>query len=177
MTIAGNPGARGALQRDVKAISILVVLGACSPYSVSGPTTPPVLAAPRPEVATVCVVRSSVFARAVTFVIHDNQTLVGATRGDSYFCYEAEPGLHAIVSDTFDPTDRAAHVDVVLTPNTRYWLAQEHANHLGSVTSRLRWLDAPEAAALLAHADYRVVTATPAHEQPPPPVPYVLAAR
>jgi hypothetical protein len=86
---------------------IVVALAACTPYSISGPTTPAMAAfgASRIDVATVCVIRSSPWARAVTFIVHDGATLVGATKGDSYFCYEAEPGTHDIVSDTFDSTD------------------------------------------------------------------------
>jgi len=155
-----------------------VVMAACSPYSISGPTAPTVAAfGPAPtDVATICVVRSSVFAHAVTFVVHDNQTLVGATKGDSYFCYEAEPGEHVIVSDTFDPVDTPGRIHAVVQAGGRYWLRQDHENHFGSVTSKLAWLDPTTAGSLIAGCEYRVVRETPGHEQPPPAVPFAPAA-
>ncbi len=162
----------------MKASLCLLLLAACSPYSISGATMPPISAfgPVRPEVATVCVIRSSPWARAVTFIIHDNQTIVGATKGDSYFCYEAEPGTHVIVSDTFDSTDHPGRTQVFLQPGARYWLLQDHANHFGSVTSKLEWLDIAHAQQLIEGCEYRVVTAVPGHEQVPPPVPYAPSA-
>jgi len=156
-----------------------VTLAACSPYSISGPTAPAISAfgPARAEVGTICVIRSSPWARAVTFIVHDNQTLVGATKGDSYFCYEAEPGEHVIVSDTFDSVDHPGRIYAVIAPGIRYWLRQDHENHLGSVTSKLGWLDPMTANRLIAGCDYRVVSAVPGHEQVPPPVPFAPAAR
>lgn len=156
-----------------------VVLAACSPYSISGSTTPPIapFGPSRADAGTICVVRSDAFARLVTFVVHDNQTLVGATKGQSYFCYEAEPGEHVIVSDTFDSTDVPDTTRIVVQSGARYWLRQDHANRFGSVRSILTWMDAGTATAALAGCSYRVVTAVPGHENVPPPVPYVHAMR
>ena len=161
----------------MRLLALALFGAACSPYSISGPTTPSLSAfgPARAEVGTVCVIRSSPWARAVTFIVHDNQHLVGATKGDSYFCYEAEPGEHAIVSDTFDPSDHPGRTQIVIAPGARYWLLQDHQNNFGSVTSTLEWLDAPRAQQLIEHCDYRVVTEVPGHEQVPPPVPYVPA--
>jgi len=158
----------------MKLVGWSIVLAACTPYSISGPVTPPA-AVGHTGVATVCVVRSSPWARAVTFVVHDNQTLVGATKGDSYFCYEAAPGTHEIVSDTFDSTDHPGRTTIELAPDTRYWLLQDHDNSFGSITSRLAWLAPERGSQLVASAEYRVVTEVPGHEHVPPPIPFAPA--
>ena len=159
----------------MRLVALLFV--ACTPYSLGGPTQPTLAAfgPARPEVGTVCVIRSSQWAQAVTFIVHDNQRIVGATRGDSYFCYEAEPGPHTIVSDTFDRVDQPGRTQIVIAPGERYWLLQDHTNTFGSVTSKLEWIDRERAQELIEGCDYRVLTAVPGHEQVPPPVPYAPA--
>jgi hypothetical protein len=162
----------------------LAILAGCTPYSTRGTTVPvaPAFGPSEADVATVCVLRSSAFAQAVTFVVHDNQTLVGATKGTSYFCYEAEPGNHTIVSDTFDSTDHAGSTRVALAAGQRYWLQQDHENNFGSVTSKLVWVTEAEARELVDGAEYRMITEAPAHEPLPPspmafaPAAYPLAA-
>ena len=155
---------------------LITGLAACSPYSVAT-TTPPIAPfGPSPgEAAQVCVVRPSAWAAGVTFVVHDNQQLVGATRGESYFCYIAAPGHHDIVSDTFDSSDTPGRASIELAPNQRYWLYQDHDNNFGSITSKLSWIDEREAKEMVASCEYKVVTATPAHEPLPAPVPFVPA--
>ena len=163
----------------MRALTLAVLLTGCSPYSLGGATTPPLGAfgPSRADAGTVCVVRSSPWAQAVTFVVHDNQTLVGATRGESYFCYEAEPGEHVIVSDTFDSVDRPAKIVARLEPGARYWLRQDHENHFGSVRSHLVWMTPEEAAAAIRGCAYRPISRAPAHEPLPPPVPFAVAMR
>ncbi len=160
------------------ALAIAAAACSCSPYSISGATTPTMMAfgPSRAEVGTVCVIRSSTWARAVTFVVHDNQTLVGATKGNSYFCYEAAPGEHEIVSDTFDSADHPGRTSISIAAGTRYWLSQDHENSFGSVTSRLVWIDEGTARELATGAEYRVLTDTPRHEQVPAGVPFAPAA-
>ena len=162
----------------MKLLALTLVCAACSPYSISGGVQAPIAATgtARPDAGTVCVIRSSPWARAVTFVVHDNQTLVGATKGRSYFCYEAEVGPHTIVSDTFDSTDHSGKIQIAIDPGVRYWLLQDHENSFGSVTSKLAWIDEELAADLVKDCAYRVITETPGHEQLPPPVPYALAS-
>lgn len=162
----------------MRLLASAIFVASCTPYSISGPTTPPVSAfgPARTDVGTVCVIRSSPWARAVTFIVHDNQQLVGATKGDSYFCYEAEPGQHVIVSDTFDSTDHPGRTHLWVDPGARYWLLQDHSNSFGSVTSKLEWIDISRAQQLIERCDYRVVTDVPGHEQAPPPIPYAPAA-
>lgn len=155
---------------------LIAGLAACSPYAVHATTPPLAPFGPGPgEAAQVCVVRPSAWAAGVTFVVHDNQQLVGATRGPSYFCYVAAPGRHEIVSDTFDSTDTPGRASGVLAPNQRYWLYQDHDNNLGSITSKLAWIDERQARDMVSSCEYKVVTATPAHEQVPPAVPYAPA--
>ncbi|MDX2090106.1 MAG: hypothetical protein SFX73_19770 [Kofleriaceae bacterium] len=154
------------------------VVTACSPYSISGPRPPSVapFGPSRADAGTICVVRASAFARSVMFVVHDNRQLVGATKGDSYFCYEAAPGEHTIVSDTFDSVDHPGSVVVSIAPGARYWLLQDHENNLGSVTSKLAWIDEQRARQLVERCEYKVVTSVPGHEELPPAVPFVPAA-
>lgn len=165
----------------MRLVASLLALAACSPYSISGATQPALMpfGSARAEVATVCVIRSSAMAQAVTFVVHDNATLVGATRGHSYFCYEAEPGEHDIVSQTFDSTDTPGRTHVVLVAGGRYWLEQQHTG-LASLTSRLVWIDEATAQQRSQGCVHRSLTEVPGHEQVPPPVPFahaIVAAR
>lgn len=157
--------------------ALVVVVTACSPYSISGPRQPALAAfgLARADVGTICVVRSSPWARAVTFVVHDNRQLVGATKGDSYFCYEAGPGAHTIVSDTFDSADHPGSIVVSVAPGARYWLLQDHENNLGSVTSKLAPIEEVRARQLVERCEYKVVTSAPGHEDVPPAVPFAPA--
>ncbi len=161
----------------MRLLSCALAFSACTPYSIGHKTTPPIAAfgPARVDAGTVCVIRSSPWARGVTFIVHDNQTLVGATKGDSYFCYEAAPGEHVIVSDTFDSVDNPGRTRVTVAPGERYWLLQDHENSFGSVTSKLAWLDAERASQEIAGCDYRMVTEVPGHEHVPPPVPFAMA--
>ena len=158
-------------------LGIALGLAACSPYGVGTTTTPriPAFGPAEPEVATVCVIRSSPWARAVTFVVHDNQQLVGATRGPSYFCYVAAPGAHQLVSDTFDSVDKVGRLDLTVAAGNRYWVYQDHANHFGSVASKLSTVDEGRARELLVGCSYMIVTEVPGHEHVPPGVPFAPA--
>ncbi len=150
---------------------------ACSPYSISGPRPPslPLFGPARADVATICVVRSAVMASAVTFIVHDNGKLVGATRGQSYFCYEAAPGMHAIVSQTFDSTDTPGSLQLEVAAGRRYYVAQEHEG-VASLTSVLAQIDPDIAGERCASCVHRALTDAPGHEQVPPAVPFAPAA-
>jgi hypothetical protein len=87
------------------------------------------------------VVRPSHLAVEVTFVVHDNGQLVGATRAESYFCYEAAPGEHAIVSSTGDPLDKDGTAHLSAVAGQRYWLHQDYDNYLGVIVDKLQWVD------------------------------------
>lgn len=158
-------------------LALTLFAAACSPYTIGGATTPTMAAfgTSRTDVGTICVIRSSAFAQAVTFIVHDNQTLVGATRGQSHFCYEAAPGEHEIVSQTFDSFDHPGRTQVVIAPGQRYWLEQDHENNLGSVISILTWLHVDHARALIDGTEYRVLTEVPGHERVPAAIPFAPA--
>jgi len=152
-------------------LAALLVVAACSPYTLVA--TQPTLSAvdSSPNLGTVCVIRSSPMARLVTFAIHDNAQLVGATRGDSYFCYLAEPGRHTIVSDTADATDSPGALTLVIAPGGRYWILQDHRNRFGSIQSELAVLQEPVGLALAARCEYKILARVPVGERLPEPVP------
>lgn len=155
------------------------LVSACSSYSLRTPKTPPVAAfgPARTDVATVCVVRPSHWAVAVTFVVHDDGQLVGATRGESYFCYYAQPGAHRILSSTGDPTDQDGHAVLTAVAGRRYWLHQDFDNVFGVIIDKLQWVDEARARELLddGSCDYEVLDGVPGHEKLPSGVPVALA--
>ncbi len=75
-----------------------VLLGGCMRSDLLFPDLAPIdpLAAPVYGMAQICVVRPHTWAMARTMFFHDNGNVVGATRGPSYFCYAAQPGLHRL---------------------------------------------------------------------------------
>ncbi len=78
----------------------VVLLAGCAGYQVV-PTTVSLdqaLSAPAPTVSKICIVRPQTRVLASTAVVRDNGQLVGATDGESYFCYAAQPGQHHIVA-------------------------------------------------------------------------------
>ena len=157
-------------------IALVALVAACSPYTLV--TTQPTLSPSRdasPNLATICVIRSSPMARLVTFAIHDNAQLVGATRGDSYFCYLAEPGTHTIVSDTADSTDSPGALTLTVAAAGRYWVLQDHHNHFGSIESELGALADPAAVALAARCEYKRLDRVHAGERLPETVPLAMS--
>lgn len=144
----------------------LLVLAACSPYQLGPPPADP-FAVTRPftgyidAMATVCVVRTARLAMAVTFLVHDNDLLVGATRGPTWFCWRAEPGRHRIVVTSEDGGQR---FDVDLSERGRYYLDQGLEYRLGFVTPRGRWVDEAAAAALFRSSQHRILQGVPARE-------------
>ena len=165
------------------AAPIALILGssACSSYSLAQPKAPPIAAfgpVARTDVATVCVIRPSHFAVGVTFVVHDNRQLVGATRGESYFCYLAEPGRHNIVSTTGDSTDEDGEAALAAEAGRRYFLHQDYDNVFGVIVDKLQWVDDARARDLLdqGKCDYETISGVPGDEALPPPVPLARAA-
>ena len=139
---------------------------ACSPYQLAAPPEEPG-AVVQPfttyidGMATVCVIRSAQLALAVTFTVHDNKLLVGATRGPTYFCYRAQPGRHqiAIASD-----DGELRFDVLLEPRGRYYLDQRLRSDFGFVVPQGGWVDEATAAQLMRRSEHRVLLGAPASE-------------
>jgi len=152
----------------------------CSSYSLMELKTPPAPAFgpnARSNVAVVCVARPSHFALAVTFVLHDNGQLVGATRGESYFCYEAEPGDHALLSTTGDSIDTDGTARLRAEAGHRYWLHQDFNNVLGVITDKLQWVDEARWRALVEEGgcEYKVLSSVPGDESLPSAFPLAVA--
>lgn len=145
---------------------LLAVTLACSPYSLGDPPQNPDLAT-RPftpyldGMASVCVVRSVRLALAVTIAVHDNDVLVGATRGASYFCYRAQPGRHHIVMASDDGSQR---FEVDLEERGRYYFDQGLKFNFGSVIPHGTWTDEDQARALIARSEHRILQGAPATE-------------
>lgn len=145
---------------------LALTLAACSPYRLADPPQGPnAVARPFTDyldgMASVCVIRTAMLAMAVTFIVRDNDMLVGATRGPTWFCYRAEPGRHqiAIASE-----DGVQSFDVVLEPRARYYIDLGLLYRLGFVVPQARWVDETRAAALLARSQHRVLEGAPARE-------------
>ena len=153
-----------------------LTLVACSPYAVTKSRTPKmnITGAARVGVATVCIFRSARLAQAVSFVVHDNGVVVGATRGRSHFCYEAEPGNHTIISSTHDAADTPARIDAHLAP-MRYWLRQDTSSNIGALTSVLTWVDEAAATAAASGTPYTQLAEVRPGETIPPPIPFAPA--
>lgn len=176
------PTAQTRLPRasPVAAAPLLGLLAACSPYSLREVDAPPLQAfgpSPRTDVATVCVIRPSHFAVGVTFVVHDNGQLVGATRGESYFCYEAEPGAHRIASSTGDSIDKPGSALLAAEAGHRYWLHQDFDNVFGVIVDKLQWVDEARARELVRDGacGYDVLEGVPGDEKLPASPPFAAA--
>ncbi|MBK9752821.1 MAG: hypothetical protein IPO88_04800 [Nannocystis sp.] len=139
---------------------------ACSPYRLATPPPDP-LAVTQPftayldGMASVCMIRTARIAMAVTFVVRDNDMLVGATRGPSYFCYRAEPGRHRIAIASDDGEQR---FDVTLELRGRYYLDLGLLYRLGFVVPQGRWIDEADATALVQRSEHQVLQGAPARE-------------
>ena len=161
-------------------IAVAPLFLGCSSYALTELRAPPARAfgpSVRTDVAVVCVIRPSHFAVGVTFVVHDNGHLVGATRGESYFCYEAESGEHAIVSSTGDPIDKDGSAHLSAAAGRRYWLHQDYENYLGMIVDKLQWVEESRGRELIDEGacGYKVLTGVPGDEALPGELPYARA--
>lgn len=153
-------------RRPRHVVVAVTLAGACSPYSLGAPPENPALVTqpftPYVDgVASVCVIRTSRLALAVTFVVHDNDVLVGATRGPGWFCYRAEPGAHHIVMAS---EDGSQSFDVELEERGRYHFDQGMKYTLGRVIPQGEWVDEPRARALIERSPQRLLYGAPATE-------------
>jgi len=161
-----SPDGRGPRIRVAPLLLAYASLLACSPYRLeAAPAEPDAVTQPFTTyidgMATVCVIRSAQIALAVTFTVHDNNLLVGATRGPTYFCYRAQPGRHRINIASDDGEQR---FDVLLEPRARYYLDQRLRFEFGSVYPQGDWVDETTAAQLLQRSEHRVLQGAPASE-------------
>jgi len=145
---------------------------ACSSYRLSEPHRPITGFDP---IATgrgrVCVLRTSPMAQAVVFPVHDDGVLVGATRGPSSFCYDAQPGKHVIVTRADEP----AYAEIEVEAGRVYWLEQQVDNIFGYVKCRPTWVNDATARELAPYAPPRVLTSVPGRDRLPPALPYAPA--
>lgn len=158
------------LKRTLTTTAILLFAG-CSSWKLA-PADPPPPVAQDDSVARICVLRSSSMAWAVTFPVRDNGSLVGATRGPSYFCYAAEEGRHHITTEA-DEVDEA-QVDVVA--GSVHYLKQEVDNVLGHVRARSIWLEEETALDIISELTYHELVGVPGSERLPGRSPCARAA-
>jgi hypothetical protein len=144
---------------------VLVLLAACSQYDLAHPRTPPVhaFAAPPGTHGQVCVFRPHSLGSAVTSTFRDNGALVGATRGPTYFCYLAEPGIHHL---TVDGGDAPARTMVIRAGDARYL---HHEINIG--TDDLRPIDLATAQRFASVCEYAVISEGPDAPGPVPVAP------
>jgi hypothetical protein len=169
---ARMPGPWKLLAPAAVAVAPLLVAG-CTSWKLAQPaaaTVMPFDAAP-PAAARVCVVRTSILALAVTFPTHDDGVLVGATRGQSFFCYLAEPGEHEIAIDA----DETEHAHLTAKAGESYFLKEEVDNIFGYVKCRSVWVKADDARDLVASADHLVLVGVPGEEKLPGDAPFAPA--
>ncbi|MBS2012019.1 MAG: hypothetical protein JST00_03975 [Deltaproteobacteria bacterium] len=149
----------------VFAVGVLLAFASgCSSYAIAPPQAP--VLHPFEDIASegfarVCVIRNNgLYARAVTFVTHDNGVLVGATKGGTYYCYQAEPGRHELTLEA----DGESRVSFVAAAGKSYYLREDAPWHLWKITPRAVWLDAQEARSAIEDSHYEIVVEAPAKE-------------
>jgi len=118
---------------------------ACGGYGVKRADNPPLqaFAAPPEGASLICMFRGHGPGVSVITPVADNRRLVGATKGASYFCYDAEPGEHVLEVD-----DAAATLQA--RAGERYYYYHEY---LRGVDKLVRVTDGT-AAALTRLSDY-----------------------
>lgn len=133
-----------------------LLLGGCIRSDLLFPDLAPIdpLAAPIYGMAQICVVRPHTWAMARTMFFHDNGNVVGATRGPSYFCYAAQPGLHRL--EVIDGTPPPA-VEFPVVAGQRLFFH----NRVGLGHDRLTLMTEAEAPELLDKCEYSQLLDTP----------------
>jgi hypothetical protein len=149
----------------------LAVLPACATYALAQPTEPPIAAfgPATSKVATVCVIRPSHWALGSTYLVRDDAQLVGATKGESYFCYYAEPGAHRLTAARLDVSDDLGQIGLHAEAGHRYWLHVDYDRELGT---QLQWIEEDEARPLVERCDYKELVGESAGEPAPEGIPY-----
>ncbi|MEZ4301017.1 MAG: hypothetical protein R3B70_39140 [Polyangiaceae bacterium] len=153
-------------------MALALSAAACTSYKLTEPTAPIQPWSPGPGgLATVCVVRTSVLALAVSFPVRDNGALVGATRGPTHFCYYAEPGEHEITIEA--DSDETARL--IAEPEGRYFLKLEVDNIAGWVRARSVWITEDLAREDFDSSVYQVLAGVPGTEKLPGEAPVAPA--
>ena len=123
------------------------------------------------DFARVCVIRTSHLAQAVTFSTLDNGTLVGATKGPTFFCYKAEPGEHTLRIEADEPTT----VKLQAEGGKSYYLHQKVPFGF-MLRCDAEWVSEQDARELVDDSTYEVIVETPSAEHLPDAIPYAKAA-
>ncbi|MDI3282282.1 hypothetical protein [Polyangium sp. 15x6] len=173
--------ARRALPFAFASLTGLLALS-CTKYELAlHENAPPGALAPLPpDAARICVVRPYAVAFLVPAVVRDNGRLVGMTKGPSYFCYLAEPGVHRIVSRYGDDVDAELGSDTVVdanltaAPGGHYFL---HHDVSSILTLSVGWVEAGRANEMISECDYAELVEVPSNETLPAPGEIVRAAR
>jgi hypothetical protein len=102
-------------------IAVFLVGTGCSGYRTQRAIAAPdaSFAAPAAGLATICVFRPHGLGASVVAPVSDNGAIVGATANSSYFCYQAEPGPHRIL------TADAPKLVLNATEGKTYYLAHD----------------------------------------------------
>jgi len=182
---------RGILDGVMKShlgLSVLMMFvglmaSACTRYELAARDVAPpkTFDALPPNTGQICVVRPHNVALLVPAVVRDNRQLVGMTKGPTWFCWLAEPGVHKIMTrygDDIDEnlgTDELTDAAILVEAGGRYYLHHDVSKIL---TISVRWiLDPAEANALIAECQWADLVAGPDKERLPGPGDIVPAAR
>lgn len=151
---------------------VAATASACSSYRIAAPRSEVLHPfAPIPtEFARVCTIRTSRLSQAVTFAVHDNGTLVGATKGPTFFCYKAEPGDHTIGVQADDTTTVTLHAE----GGKSYYLHQKVPFGF-MVKCDAVWVTEQAAHELVDDSSYEVIVQAPNGAAPPNAVPFAKA--
>lgn len=176
----------GNLSRWLLATTVIVASvysTACTRYEIAlRDDAPGKISDPLPaDTGQICVVRPHNVALLVPAVVRDNRQLVGMTKGPTWFCWLAEPGLHKVVTrygDDIDEnlgTDEISDAAILVEPGGRYYLHHDVSKIL---TISVRWvLDAAEAQAMISECQWADVVAVPSGEKIPNRDQVIRAAR
>lgn len=168
-------------------VGMLGVLGAfasgCTRYEIAARDTAPekTFDALPANTGQICVIRPHNVALLVPAVVRDNRRLVGMTKGPTWFCWLAEPGVHKIKTrygDDVDEnlgTDEVTDAAILVEPGGRYYLHHDVSKIL---SLSVRWvLDPAEASAMIAECEWADLVGGPEGEKLPAPGEVIPAAR
>jgi hypothetical protein len=161
--------------RAFLATLIIFAAAGCSSIQLVKLDPPPISATgpPPPAWARVCVLRPHWVSGVVTLAVRDNGRLVGATRGNNYFCYFAGGGWHEVTTAVDDPgaLQEPQSILFAAAPGQQLYLHQ-HLRPFGIWT--VEQVDDAKAARMIGRCSYRVIAGS--DETPAPPVPLVPGA-
>ena len=159
----------------LSSLASLVLTAGCATYALAAPSEPPIAPfgpAPR-QAATVCVIRPSHWSLTATYVVHDDAQLVGGLKGESYFCYFAQPGPHRIAVRRDDSTTAEAAITTLhAVRGHHYWLEQRYDYTFGD---QLSWIQEDRARDLIEGCTYKELVDAPAEEAVPFGIPVAPA--